>query len=217
MQELAPYLVNSYFIESDHPDIQEFAKKVSAQAKTPAEKVQVLYYAVRDGWRYYPYHLRLKKEALRASYILQKDYGYCVEKSVLFASCLRAIGIPARLGFANVRNHLATKKVEEYLRTDLMVFHAYTEVFLHNRWIKLTPVFNKTLCERLNVAPLDFNGQDEAIFQESDKSGQPFMSYEKEYGHFADLPLALFIQELRHYYPHIFEQRIQSKDIIVDF
>ena len=39
---------------------------------------------------------------------LARGYGFCVNKAVLLAALARAVGIPARLGFADVRNHLSS-------------------------------------------------------------------------------------------------------------
>lgn len=211
------YLDSGTYTNSDHPAVIAYTKKKIKGIESQHDQVLALYYAVRDDFKYYPYHLILKPDYLKASHLLTKDYGYCVEKSNLFAACMRVIGVPSRLSFANVRNHLATEKVESYLQTDLMVFHGFVEIFLHDKWVKATPVFNKELCEKLGVAPLEFNGYEDSIFQESDKNGQPFMSYEHEYGHFADVPFELFLSELKHNYPHIFEKKVNDGKIIVDF
>ncbi len=211
------YLRPGIYTDSDHPDILAYAQRITAEIDSPKAQAIALYRSIRDEFRYYPYHLILKPYALKASYLLSKDYGYCVEKSNLFAACLRALGIPAKLCYANVRNHLATEKVEDYLRTDLMVFHGFVDLFLEGKWVKATPVFNAQLCERLGVAVLDFDGENDAVFQESDKSGRPFMDYVHDYGCFADLPFELFVSELRRHYPHLFDKRIQSKEIIIDF
>ncbi len=211
------YLEAGIYTDSDHPAVVAYTQKITQNIKGLSAKVVALYYAVRDDFKYYPYHLILKPAYLKASHLLSKDYGYCVEKSNLFAACLRVLGIPSRLCFANVRNHLATEKVEAYLQTDLMVFHGFVELYLEGKWVKATPVFNKELCQKLGVAPLDFDGKEDAIFQESDKSGNPFMSYEHDYGSFSDVPFELFVGELKRHYPHIFAQRVNTGKIIVDF
>lgn len=211
------YLDSGTYTNSNHPAVIAYTKKKIKGIQSLHDQVLALYYAVRDDFKYYPYHLILKPDYLKASYLLTKDYGYCVEKSNLFAACMRVIGVPSRLSFANVRNHLATEKVESYLQTDLMVFHGFVEIFLHEKWVKATPVFNKELCEKLGVAPLEFNGYEDSIFQESDKNGKPFMSYEHEYGYFVDVPFELFLSELKSNYPHIFEKKINDGKIIVDF
>ncbi len=217
MIDFDPYLSAGYYTNSDHPAIVNFVEENIANISTLKDKIICLYNSVRDKFKYYPYHLILKPNALRASVLVQKDYGYCVEKSNLFAACMRVIGVPSRLCFANVRNHLATDRVEAYLKTDLMVFHGYVEIYFNSKWIKCTPVFDTELCNRLGVSVLDFDAENDSVFQESDKAGNPFMTYEHNYGCFRDLPFELFLSELKKYYPHLFETRINTEKIIIDF
>ena len=217
MKDFESYLSPGFYTDSDHPAVIDYVNKKTIGFESIEDKVIALYKAVRDDFRYYPYHLILKPEALRASHLLTKDYGYCVEKSNLFAACMRVLKVPSKLCFANVRNHLATDRVEAYLKTDLMVFHGYVEIYLNEKWLKVTPVFDTVICERLGVAVLDFDGENDSIFQESDKSGNPFMLYEHYYGSFSDLPFDLFVSELKKHYPHLFEKKIHTEKIIIDF
>ncbi|WKK78275.2 transglutaminase-like domain-containing protein [Marivirga salinae] len=205
-ENLAIYLKSTEFINADHQAVQEFAKNVTLGTNDETEKVKHLYYAVRDGFRYDPYRLDFSKEAMKASSLLTRDYGYCVEKSCLFAAACRVIGIPSRLGFANVRNHIGTAKLEAVLQTDVLVFHGYAEIYLNGKWIKVTPVFNKELCEKLNVIPLEFNPDGDSVFQEYDQNGGLFMEYLHQYGHFEDIPYEFFISELIKNYPHLASQ-----------
>jgi transglutaminase-like putative cysteine protease len=199
----AEYLSPGIYVNSDHPDVIAFANKVAHAAASDTEKAVRLYYAVRDGWRYDPYLLDLSPEAMKASALLQRDYGYCIEKAALLAAAARVCGIPSRLGFANVRNHIATGKLEALLETNLLVFHGYTELWLNNRWVKLTPAFNKSLCEYLGVAPLEFDGSNDALFQQYTTDDQQFMEYLYDYGTFPDIPREMFIAELHKHYPNL--------------
>jgi len=194
------------FIDSDHPLIIEFAKRITQHCTTDIEKAVAIYYAVRDGILYDPYHIDLRPQAISASITLQKGSGYCIEKALVMAAALRALGISNRLGFANVRNHLATEKFVRALRTDIFVFHGYVTVLLDGQWVKATPAFNKTLCDKFGVAPLEFDGETDSIFQEYDSNGLQYMEYLQNYGEFSDFPFGLFVQELQTYYPHFFEQ-----------
>lgn len=194
------------FIDSNHPLIIEFAQRTTLHCKSDIEKAVAVYLAVRDGILYDPYHIDLRPEAIRASVTLQRGSGYCIEKALVMAAALRALGIPNRLGFANVRNHLATEKFIRALRTDVFVFHGYVSVLLNGVWVKATPAFNKTLCDKFGVAPLEFDGKSDSIFQEYDHNGHQYMEYLQYHGEFDDFPFALFVQELRAHYPHFFEQ-----------
>lgn len=206
-QNNALYLAPAFFINSGHPDIIDFAKKKTAGTTDLTKQAVLLYYAVRDGWRYNPYQINLKHEAMMASNFLQRDSGYCVEKACLYAALTRAIGIPSRLGFANVKNHIGTEKLEEYIKTDVLVFHGYTELFLNGKWVKATSAFNKELCDKLGVPPLEFDGKEDSVFQEYDRKGGDFMEYLHDYGVFHDVPHDMFVLELQRYYPHLFENK----------
>lgn len=200
----AKYLQAGTYIDSDHPAVIAYAQK-HAGSGSPRDQAVNLYYAIRDGFRYDPYNIDLRPEAMRASALLDRTSGYCGEKAALLAASCRVLGIPARVHFTNVRNHIGTEKLEEYLGTDVLVFHGYTELFLDGKWVKATPAFNKSLCEKLNVAPLEFDGTEDSIFQEYDREGGRFMDYLHDYGHFADLPREQFIAALKKYYPRFFD------------
>ena len=215
MQE---YLKPTEFLNFDNESVREFAVRNSAGATTEREKAVKLYYAVRDGFQYNPYLLDLRPQGLTASDLLTRKRGYCVEKAVLLAATARAVGVPSRLSFYIVRNHIATEKLEQALKKNYLVFHGAAEMFLGGKWLKTTPAFNKNLCKYLGVEPLEFDGRTDSIFQEYDKSGNMFMEYLHDYGAFADLPYQLYLDELRKHYPHIFENQIYTNgDLIYDF
>ena len=67
--------------------------------------------------------------------------GYCVQKAVLLAAVCPAQSISARLGFADVRNHLSTEKMRAHMKTDTFYWHGYTSIFLDVVWFKSTPAF----------------------------------------------------------------------------
>ena len=107
-------------IDSDHPHIVAFAAQ-HARGNTRREQAQALYLAVRDGLRYDPYRIDLREHGMKASTALAQGFGWCVPKAVLLAAVARAAGIPARLGFADVRNHLSTERLRQTMRTDVFV------------------------------------------------------------------------------------------------
>lgn len=210
---LQAFLSPAYFVESNHPDVVAYAKSRVQGLYSDKEKAIALFYAVRDGFWYDPYTVDLNPDVLKASNLLKRDRAYCVEKACLLTALGRAVGIPSRLGFVIVKNHMGTARLEEVLKTDHLVFHGNTEFYLDGRWVKVTPAFNKELCEKLNVAPLEFNGADDAIFQQYDRDGSKFMEYLHDYGNFPDVPYALFVGELMKHYPHLFEN---GRDKVVE-
>jgi transglutaminase-like putative cysteine protease len=127
-----------------------------------------------------------------------------VPKSVLLAALARVVGIPSRLGFADVVNHLASKRLLELMKTDVFAFHGFTELFIEGRWVKATSAFDKKLCERFRVPPLEFDGRNDALLQPFNSDGDQYMEYVRDHGTFADLPFELMMETFREVYPHWF-------------
>ena len=177
------------FIDSDHLAVIDFAEAAAGDRTDPTEQAIALFYAVRDGFRYDPYNVDYAPEAFRASSVLGAPANWCVPKSVLLTASARHLGIPARLGFADVKNHLTSKKLSESMGTDLFAWHGYSEVLLEGRWFKLSTAFNIELCDRFGVKALEFDGTDDALMHPFDKVGNRHMEYVKQRGSFDDLPL----------------------------
>jgi transglutaminase-like putative cysteine protease len=196
------FLLPNAFVDSDAPAVVDFARR---HQKTDAvESAVALYYAIRDGYRYNPWDVSLEASAYKASAVVGRSFqrgGHCIDKALLLAACARVIGIPSRLHFANVRNHIGTAKLEEKLGTDLLVFHGYAELYLEGRWVAATPAFNKELCTHLGVAPLEWDGRTDSIFQAYSPDGVRFMEYVHDHGTFPDLPHRLMLSEWRKHYP----------------
>ena len=195
----------TYYIDKDHPDIISFATLACKGRASDIDKALALYYAVRDQIRYNPYSIDPEKSTMKASQILKKGEGYCVAKAVLLTACIRSQGIPARLGFADVKNHLNTKKLREMMGTDRFVWHGYSEIYLGERWVKATPAFNLSLCQNFNVRPLEFDGINDSIFHPLDTKGNRHMEYVADHGSFIDLPWDRIMAACIKAYPRYFE------------
>ncbi len=199
------YLRPGRFIDSDHPAVVEFAERWRGTARDPRSQAIALYLAVRDGVRYNPYSFSLDARTLKASHALDAGESYCVPKASLLAACARHCGIPARIGLADVRNHLSTPRLLELLRSEVFAMHGYTELFLDGRWVKATPAFNEALCRVFKVAPLEFDGVHDSVFHSYNDKGERYMEYLVDHGQFEDLPEQLFFEHLQRCYPHLFE------------
>lgn len=202
-ESLAEYLGPTRFIDSDHPSVIAFAERVAGDESLEPGRAIALYYAVRDEFRYDPYRIDLRPEAMRASATLARGYGFCIAKSILLAAAARVHGIPSRLGFADVRNHLTTERLRRSMGTDVFVYHGYAELLLDGNWVKATPAFNRSLCERFGVATLEFDGVHDAVFQEFDPAGNRHMEYLRDHGRYADLPLEKLRRAFETAYPKL--------------
>jgi transglutaminase-like putative cysteine protease len=187
------YLLPTSVINCDHNLIIDYAKDtvegIGEMSGDAIEMAVRLYYRVRDEIWYDPYSPFYLPEHYRASEVLNIGRGYCVAKAALLCALGRACGIPSRLGFATVRNHLATRELIDFLGSDRFVYHGYTEFRLDGKWIKATPAFNKELCLRHQVPPLEFNGREDSIFQPFNSEKRRFMEYIEDHGVYSDVPV----------------------------
>ncbi|HEX9721471.1 MAG TPA: transglutaminase family protein [Ramlibacter sp.] len=192
-------LAPTTLIDSDHPAVIEFSQR--ATGADARQRAVSLYYLVRDGFRYDPYHIDLSVAGLRASRVLEAGYGWCVPKAALLAALSRAAGIPARVGYADVRNHLSTERMRKIAGTDLYIWHGYTEMWLDGAWVKATPAFNLTLCERFGILPLDWDGRSDSLYHPYDRAGRHHMEYVNQRGSFEDVPAARIKADFTAMYP----------------
>ena len=197
------FLQPARYIDSAHPAVISFARK-NAVGKDPRARAVALYYAVRDAIRYNPFLDFSKEETFRASHCITAGEGFCIGKAALLAACARAEGIPARVGFADVKNHLTTPALRERMGTDLFVYHGYAELLLEDRWVKATPAFNLELCRRFRVKPLEFDGREDSIFHPFDQQERRHMEYFRDRGSHADVPVAEIMQAFRETYPVLY-------------
>ncbi len=201
------YLRPTPIIDSDNPEVIEFARSLTEKSKDKTEMAIRLFYAVRDRIWYDPYTPFHRPEDYRASEVIKRGRGFCIPKASLLCALGRAVGIPSRLAFFDVRNHLATKQLIEHFGKDIFVFHGVTEFYLNGRWIKVTPAFNKELCKIHKVPPLEFNGKDDAIFQPYNLEKKKFMEYIRYRGSYDDVPIDEIIKVFEQTYG---KERVRS-------
>ena len=200
---MSEYLKPGRFVDSNHAAVVAFSEEHS-KGRTDREKAVSLYYAVRDRIRYNPFQNFTLDETYRASVCIEQGSGWCVPKAALLAACARAIGIPARVGYADVRNHITTPELTAKMGTDLFVFHGYTELLLEGSWVKSTPAFNLSLCTRFRVKPLEFDGVTDSLFHPFDEDNRRHMEYVHERGSFADVPAEEIKRVFSETYPKYF-------------
>jgi hypothetical protein len=224
------YLEGVAFIDSGHPDVRSFAHRVAGGERNARDAAVKLYYAVRDEIRYDPYLSYDEPDTYRASAVLAAKRGYCVGKAALLAAAARARAIPARIAFADVRNHLATPRLLELMGRSDFIFHGIAELWLGERWVKATPTFNLTLCEKFGIRPLDFDGRGkatptfnltlcekfgirpldfdgrgDATLHPFDREGRQHMEYVRERGSYVDVPVGLIMPAMLAAYPRLAE------------
>lgn len=189
------------YIDSDHPAVVAFAREVTEGATSDRERASRLFAAVRERLRYDPYTFGMPRSDYRASALLGLERAYCIPKAVLLCAAARAVGIPAWLGFADVKNHLTSDKLRSMLNgQDLYIWHGYTAFEIEGRMVKATPAFNAALCRRFGVPALEFDGVHDALLQPFDGRGRAYMEYVSDRGLFDELPLDRILDDFRALY-----------------
>lgn len=211
-QQPADYLGAGIFVDSGHPHVVEFAHAHRVTGEAPLDAAIRLYLAVRDEIVYDPYQIGPEPRYFRASDCLAAGKGFCIPKAALLAACARVIGIPARVGYADVRNHLSTKKLDELTGGNVYTWHSYTDLFLEGQWVKATPAFNKDLCERFGVHVLEFDGRSDSLFQEYNRAGHRHMEYVRQRGVFEDVPYERIIADFDRNHPKWLHHRRDLED-----
>ncbi len=207
MQE---YLTHTLYLNYQSEAIQDLVAAFKGKQVTQ-EIITALYLKVRDGWRYNPFTIGLTPQHYVASTIAKKKEAHCIDKAILLIAGLRALGIPARIHLAKVANHIATERLEAILGTNQLTPHGLVDVFFEEKWVKCSPAFNKELCEKYKVAPLNFDGTYDSVFQEYNTENQQFMRYLEDYGAFSDVPYNFIIDNFKSHYPD-FYQRFEGQD-----
>ena len=195
------YIQNDAYFNQKHSEINNWLKNVKGH--DDRTKAISIYYLVRDGIKYDPFTLLDGAKSLSSDYCLDNKAAYCIPKASLQIALSRAINIPARLGLADVRNHLSTPKLDKLLKNDVFTMHAYVEQFIEGKWVKSTPAFNKELCDLVSIKPLEFDGVNHSLFHQFTADGKKHMEYLKDHGQFEAMPTALINKSCDHYYPHL--------------
>jgi transglutaminase-like putative cysteine protease len=200
-QAPAAFLGATDFLDIEHESVRAFTESAIGDARNDRDKAKRLFAAVRDQIWYDPYTVSDDPAHYRASFVLAAKRAYCVPKAVLLTAVCRAAGIPARLGFADVRNHLQTESLRLLMGgSDLFVYHGYSHLYIDGQWVKATPAFNAELCARFGVAPVEFDGDHDALLHAFTADGTQHMEYVRERGVFDDLPLTEILTGLRQAY-----------------
>ena len=69
--------------------------------------------------------------------------------------------------------------------------------YLGGKWIKVTPTFNLSLCEKFGVHPLEFDGRNDSLMHPYNARDERHMEYVKERGTFDDFPFEALVADAR--------------------
>jgi len=195
------YLSSDYFIDSDSEIVQQIAKSNIKESRNQKEMAIKLFYWTRDEIKYDAYNLSSSRRKYKASKIIQEGKGWCVQKAVLLTALARAVDLPARLHFADIRNYQTPDKLKEIIGTDIFLYHGYTELFLQGKWVKVTPTFNKELCDKFGYRTVEFDGIHDATLPDTTLNGEKYVEYLNDRGTNHKLPFKEINRTFYEYYP----------------
>ena len=213
MDDFEKYLQPTYFFDFNHKPVFNKAHEITEEFNSTREKAIALFYWVRNEIKYnMSTYIPSVKTNFKASVTLRRKNGFCVSKSVLLSSFARAIGIPARIHLCDLINHKVSQKVIDFMGTNIMYYHGYSEFYLNNKWIKLTPSFDKKTAIKGNFLPMvEFDGENDAVFPAYDNNGNKFGEYLEDRGVHADLPLDQIEEVFKEkYYSHVLNEKFQG-------
>ena len=139
--ERRPYLQPTRLIDSDHADVIAQARRLTEGCTSEREKVERIYYFVRDM----PYDILASFRDLaegrnRASDVLRVGHAFCMGKASSFVALCRAAGVPARIGFQQLHcpdKPFMSEEVRRLWGDRTLPRHSLGEAYLDGKWLKL--------------------------------------------------------------------------------
>lgn len=183
------YLKPTTMIDCNAQAIKGKAKEVTEHCSRDSAKATGLFYFVRDEIKYNPFLPRYLPDHFRATRTLAAREGFCVPKAVLLVSLARAVGIPARLRFAVIKNHLLPVKIMEMLEIPVLPDHGYAELYIDDKWVQVTPSFDLETCRKNRIVPVEFDGRNDAKLHSYNEDGKLHIEYLLDRGFHEDVPV----------------------------
>ena len=179
------YLQPTELIDSDHPEVIARARDLVRDCRTDREKLERIYYFVRE----LPYDILasfryLAEGKRRASDVLEAGRAFCMGKASSFVALCRAAGIPARIGFQQLHcpdKPFMSEEVRQLWGDRKLPWHSLGEAYLGGKWLKLDATIHGELARQKNRPyTQEFDGEHDIPSVEG-----PIL---KELGSFADYP-----------------------------
>lgn len=188
--ELEDFLVSAEGIQCAEPEVRELARRVARGSANEVEAARRLFDYVRDTVRYSVRVPFERMEDYLALNTLARGAGYCVQKSALLCTLARALGIPSRLGFADIINHQLPDGILEITGGDVIYYHCFLEWYVGGRWLKVTPSFDRRLTEERGWRLVEFDGEHDAMLPATTLDGSEHITYTAYHGWRLELPLS---------------------------
>ncbi|MBU2467575.1 MAG: transglutaminase-like domain-containing protein [Proteobacteria bacterium] len=188
-QPLEDFLVPAPGVQCEPAEIFELARRTAQGSTNDMEAARRLFEFVRDTVRY---SVRVPFDSLDdylALNTLARGRGYCVQKAALLCALARAVGIPSRLGFADIENNLLPEELFKITGGKVLSYHCFVEWFIGGAWHKATPSFDKALSAERGWRLVEFVAGQDLLLPATDLAGRPHIRYLKQRGWRLGVPL----------------------------
>jgi len=183
------YLKCTEIIDCDMASVKDKAQELAEGLLTDSEKAVALYYFVRDEIKHNAYAPLYDRDRYKASATLHAGNGFCQQKAVLLVALARVAGIPARLGFVDVRDHQLADSFKQMIGgVDVLPSHGYAELSVNGRWVHVSPAYDTATCRRKGFVPVEFDGANDAKDSTHTEAGERHVEHIKDHGTFDDFP-----------------------------
>lgn len=176
-QPLEDFLAPAPGVQCEPREVFELARRVAKGSANDVEAARRLFEFVRDTVRY---SVRVPFDSLEhylALNTLARGRGYCVQKAALLCALARAVGIPARLGFADIENNLLPEGLYEITGGKILTYHSFVEWYVGGAWYKATPSFDKAISAEQGWRLVEFVAGQDLLLPATDLAGRPHISY----------------------------------------
>jgi transglutaminase-like putative cysteine protease len=201
-----PFLGSTPLIESTHSAIDEKVRSLTMGCTAEADRARALFFFVRDGIRY-DFRAAMVEDHYRASYILERGKGFCVQKAILFCAMARNAGIPAALHFWDIRDHSLSRRTATFLKTRILYHHGIVDLWIGGRWIGIDASLDIGLIQRHGLDSVEFFPDRDCLMPGQTNSGKRHIDYINDHGRYADVTFSQIRSRLIAGYPHLFRHQ----------
>jgi len=141
--------------------IKECVTELIADAGTDEQKIERIYYFVRDeikfGWIY--------PQEISAEEVLRNRRGVCMQKANLLVAMAREAGLDARFHFMYVHKTALEDFLPDfaYKRWIDPFPHTFPEIYLNGKWVSMEATFDRELHEICIRKKLNFGRNEEIV------------------------------------------------------
>jgi hypothetical protein len=125
----------------DHPSIRKTAADLTSVKQTPLDKLEAIFYFVRDGIRF---GFTPKWDEVNASEVIAYGLGYCNTKATLFQALSKAAGMVARVHFGLIDIRIMRGILPSFAFPVMPKVggHSWIEVQLDGQWRPIDSYIN---------------------------------------------------------------------------